>query len=216
MTRLGDGPSLGRMAPLREIDPVGLFHVMSRGNFRQRVFLDEDHYLRGVHYLDQASRRYGWVVLDWCFMPNHYHLVVQLTKGGLSDGMRELNGCFSRWSNSRTGRTGTGHLWKNRFRSVDITVERHFWEVFRYIPINPVAGRLTPLPDDWPWSGFRATMGIDFPYRFHHPAELLRYFAEAPEVARARYRAHVDEALLLGGHTTWSAREWRAARAPHA
>jgi REP element-mobilizing transposase RayT len=202
------------VAPLRDVDPFGLYHVMSRGNFRQRVFRDEEHYLRGLHYLDQASRRYAWIVLDWVFMPNHYHLVVQLTNGGLSAGMRELNGCFSRWSNSRTGRTGTGHLWQNRFRALDIAAERHFWAVFRYLPINPVAGDLTPLPDEWRWSGFRATMGIDFPYRFHQPAELLRYFAAEPEVARERYRAHVDEGLLLGGHATWSDREWSAASAP--
>jgi REP element-mobilizing transposase RayT len=96
------------VAPIRDFDPAGLYHVMSRGNFRQRVFIDEDHYLRGVHYLDQASRRYRWIVLDWCFMPNHYHLVIRLTDGGLSEGMRELNGCFSRWSNSRMGRTELG------------------------------------------------------------------------------------------------------------
>jgi putative transposase len=196
--------SLDCVAPLRDADPTGLYHVMSRGNFRQRVFLDEDHYVRGVHYVDQASHRYGWVVLDWCFMPNHYHLVIQLTDGGLSDGMRELNGCFSRWSNSRTGRTGTGHLWKNRFRSLDVKREAHFWAVTRYVPINPVAGDLTPVPDDWPWSGFRATMGIDFPYRFHQPNELLRYFAAEPDVARERYRAHIREGLLLGGHGPWS------------
>src|SRR5258708_40234546 len=119
---------------------------MSRGNFRDTIFLDADHYAKYVRLLGRVAGRRSWRVLDWCFMPNHYHLVVQLTDGGLSDGMRELNGCFSRWSNSRTGRTGTGHLWKNRFRSLDIALERHFWAVFRYVPIIPVAGHLTPLP----------------------------------------------------------------------
>jgi hypothetical protein len=112
--------------------------------------------------------------------------------------------------------TGTGHLWQNRFRSLDITAERHLWAVFRYLPINPVAGDQAPLPDEWKWSGFRATMGIDFPFRFHQPAELLRYFAAEPEVARQRYRAHVDEGLILGGHAMWSDREWSAAGAPRA
>jgi putative transposase len=196
-------PTLDRMAPLRDIDPTGLYHVMSRGNFRQQVFLDEDHYLRGVHYLDQASDRYGWMVLDWCFMPNHYHLVIQLTKGGLSEGMRELNGCFSRWSNSRTGRTGTGHVWKNRFRLLDVVREGHFWSLVRYVPLNPVVADLTPMPDDWPWSGFRATAGIDYPYRFHRPAELLRYFDARPDAALSSYRAFVDERLIQNDDLTW-------------
>jgi len=176
---------------------------MSRGNFRQRVFLDEEHYARGVHYLDQASRRYAWIVLDWCFMPNHYHLLVRLTDGGLSEGMRELNGCFSRWSNSRTGRTGTGHLWKNRFRSLDVLKEGHFWSVIRYVPINPVRGNLAPKPDDWRWSGFRANSGIEHPYRFHQPAELLRYFDARPDAALSQYRDFVGEALRHDDQPAW-------------
>jgi len=76
--------------------------------------------------------------------------------------------------------------------------------VTRYVPINPVAGDLAPAPDDWPWSGFRATIGIDFPFRFHQPAALLRYFAAEPGVARERYRAHVSEGLTLGGEAPWA------------
>ena len=192
------------MAPLREIDPEGLYHVMSRGNFRGNVFIDEDHYVRHLAILERAAKRRHWVVLDWCLMPNHYHLVVQLTDGGLSEGMRELNGCFSRWSNERTGRTGTGHLWKNRFRSLDVTREGHLWEVFRYIPLNPVAAALAKAPEEWPWCGYRATIGADYPYRFHHPAELLKYFAPSPTVALRQYRTFVGDSLGRGSQPTWS------------
>ena len=169
---------------------------MSRGNFRQRVFLDEDHYLRGLCiYVDQASDRYGWIVLDWCFMPNHHHLVVQLTKGGLSEGLREFHGCFSRWSNSQTGRTGTGHVWKNRFQSLDVVKEGHFWSLAPLRPASIQSSRISPpMPEDWPWSGFRATAGIDYPYRFHRPAVLLRYFeCEARRCVRSRTALFVDE-----------------------
>lgn len=192
------------MAPLREIDPAGLYHVMSRGNFRQEVFLDDAHYAKYVQLVDRVSRRYDWTVLDWCLIPNHYHLLVRLNSDGLSDGMRELNGCFSRWSNLRTGRTGTGHLWKNRFRHLDVVREGHFWEVARYLPINPVAAGLCALPEDWVWGGYRATIGLEYPYRFHHPAKLLRYFDARPEIARRKYRALVHEGLVRGGHVMWS------------
>jgi putative transposase len=117
--------------------------------------------------------------------------------------MRELNGCFSRWSNSRTGRTGTGHVWKNRFRLLDVVREGHFWSLVRYVPLNPVVADLTPMPDDWPWSGFRATAGIDYPYRFHRPAELLRYFEARPDAALSSYRAFVDERLIQNDDLRW-------------
>jgi putative transposase len=189
---------------LRDVDPNGIYHVMSRGNFRQKVFLDDDHYVRHTFLLGRVAIRRGWTVLDWCLLPNHYHLLIRLNDGGLSEGMRELNGCFSRWSNLRTGRTNTGHVWKNRFRSLDILREGHLWEVIRYLPINPVAAALSRIPEDWPWSGYRAAVGIEHAHRFHQPAELLRYFDNRPEVALSKYRAFVHEGLVRGGHVTWS------------
>ena len=176
---------------------------MSRGNFRDTIFLDDDHYAKYVELLARVSGRRSWCVLDWCLIPNHYHLLVQLTDDGLSDGMRELNGCFSRWSNLQTGRTGTGHVVKNRFASIEVTDEGHLFEVLRYIPNNPVKAGLATLPEDWLWSGYRATIGINHPYPFHQPNELLSYFGSRRAEALRRYRRFVSEGLAQPRHT-WS------------
>ena len=195
------------VAPLREVEPDGLYHVMSRGNFRQRTFLDDAHYARFLQLLHRVTLKRRWTVLDWCLMPNHFHLAIQLSDGGLSKGMQELNGCFSRWSNARTGRTRTGHLWKNRFKSLDLEDEAHFWEVLRYIPNNPVVDGLVERPEDWPWSGYRATIGLEHPYAFHQPAELLKYFHAIPEIAVERYKRFVYEGLVRAGAVSWSDEE---------
>jgi REP element-mobilizing transposase RayT len=192
------------VAPPREIDPQGVYHVMSRGSFRQRVFLDDDHHMRYLQLLQRVTDRRRWIVLDWCLMPNHVHLVIQLTEGGLSSGMRELNGCFSRWSNVRTGRTNTGHLWKNRFKSLDLVDDVHFRQVLRYVPNNPVAAGLVAHPEDWPWSGYRATIGLEYPYKFHQPPELLRYFADRPALALRRYMEFVNSSPVPDEHDIWS------------
>jgi putative transposase len=182
------------------VDPTGLYHVFSRGNFRQTVFLDERHYRRFVALLTRVTARRRWTILDWCLLPNHYHLILQLTEDGLSDGMRELNGCFSRWSNLRTDRTNTGHLWKNRFTSLDLVAESHLWEVIRYVPNNPVEADLARRPEDWRWSGYRATIGLEHPYPFHQPGQLLRYFGAEPQSAVKRYVRFVHEGLVRSGH----------------
>lgn len=192
------------VAPLREIDPQGVYHVMSRGNFRQRVFIDDHHYRRYLHLLQRVTNRRRWIILDWCLIPNHFHLVIQLTEGGLSDGMRELNGCFSRWSNRRTGRTGTGHLWKNRFKSLDLEDQAHFLMVARYVPNNPVKDGLVRRPEDWPWSGYRTAIGLEYPYAFHRPWELLKYFGNRPDRARPRYMKLVNLGPLPEGQDPWS------------
>lgn len=189
------------------IDPTGLYHVFSRGNYRATIFFDDDHFEKYLSLLARVARRRRWAVLDWCLMPNHFHLLLQLQEGGLSEGMRELNGCFSRWSNRQTDRTGTGHLVKNRFGSVDVIREGHLWNVITYIPLNPVRAGLTPRPEDWAWSGYRATIGLEHPRVFHEPARLLRLFTGDRAEALRRYEAIVADALVRGRQSKWSDHE---------
>jgi REP element-mobilizing transposase RayT len=199
------------MAPLRIVDPTGLYHVFSRGNYKGTIFLDRHHYTKYLALLERVARRRRWLVLDWCLMPNHFHLLIQLEAGGLSDGMRELNGCFSRWSNRQTGRTGSGHLVKNRFGCVDVIREGHLWELLSYIPLNPVRARLVQRPEEWPWSGYRATIGLEHPRGFHQPARLLRFFSDDRGEAICRYVAHVEEARVRKGREGGSDHARRAA-----
>ena len=192
------------MAPPRIVDPQGLYHVFSRGNYRAPIFIDESHATKYLSLLARVGVRRHWRILDWCLLPNHFHLLIRLTDAGLSAGMRELNGCFSRWSNRQTGRTCTGHFLKNRFGSVDVIREGHLWNVLAYIPLNPVRAGLVSRPEDWPWSGYAATTGLEYPRVFHQPAELLRLFGTNRHDAISRYLAFVEEARVRGDERGWS------------
>lgn len=192
------------MAPLREIDPTGLYHVFSRGNYKAAIFLDRDHYDKYLSLLTRVTERRRWNVLDWCLMPNHFHLLIQLEAGGLSDGMRELNGCFSRWSNMQTERTGTGHFVKNRFGCVDVIREGHLWNLLSYIPLNPVRAGIVERPEEWTWSGYPATIGLEHPRPFHQPHRLLRFFSGDRQEALRRYIALVEEARVRCRESEWS------------
>lgn len=204
MTPIRRGRTVFGMAAPRIVDPQGLYHVFSRGNFKQPIFLDEEHYRRFISGLTKVAERHKWVVLDWCLLTNHYHLFLRLQEDGLSAGMRELNGGFSRWSNRQTGRTWTGHLVKNRFGSVDVLREGHLLELVSYIPLNPVEAGLVAEPEDWPWSGYRATIGLEQPRPFHRPNELLRLLGRTRGEALRRYHALVREARARKEQASWS------------
>jgi putative transposase len=161
---------------------------MSRGNYRQAIFPDDDHSARYLFLVDRVTARRKWIVLDWCLMPNHYHLLIQLTEDGLSDGMRELNGCYSRWSNAARELTGTGHLVRNRFTCRHVVTDSHLLSVTRYLALNPVAADLVSTPDAWQMSGYRALAGIAHPLRFHRSAELLKYLDSDPQRAGQAYQ----------------------------
>lgn len=125
-------------------------------------------------------------------MSNHYHLLIQIQEGGLSSGMRELNGNFSRYRNLRQGHEW--HLFRNRFWSALIEEEGHMLQTSRYIVLNPVRARLCDRPEKWEWSSYRAFAGLDFRPTFLSTA-LLRLFGGSPARAQRAYRAFVREGL---------------------
>jgi REP element-mobilizing transposase RayT len=192
------------VARRREIDPEGTYHVMSRGNYRRVIFPDDDHVTRWLHLLTRVTAKWDWVVVDWCVMPTHFHLLVRLTDGGLSEGMRELNGCYSRWSNTVHELTGTGHLVRNRFKDRPVRDEAYFLQLLRYLAWNPVAADLTRSLEAWPWTGFRAFAGLEHPRRFHRPAEALELFSSDPKQAQLRYLEHVASGHVPQELDPWS------------
>jgi REP element-mobilizing transposase RayT len=192
------------MAERRIVDPTGTYHVMSRGNYRRTIFPDVDHATRYLFLLNRVAQRRRWIVVDWCLMPNHFHLLIRLTNDGLSAGMRELNGCYSRWSNAVREVTGTGHLVRNRFKSRLVDTDSYRLHLLRYIPLNPVKAKLTTSPSEWRWSGYRAIVGLEHPHPFHRPEEVLRTFGSTPLDAQRAYQSHVISGLVATSLGAWS------------
>jgi REP element-mobilizing transposase RayT len=149
--------------------------------------------------LARVANRYRWLVLAHCLMTNHYHLVLVLPDGGLSAGMRELNGGYSRRTNVRYGRSD--HLFRNRFFATKLEDDAHLLEACRYVVLNPVRAGLCRLPEEWPWSSYRLCAGIEFAPAYTATTELLRLFGPSPDEARRRYVAFVRAGATLVSDT---------------
>ena len=76
--------------PLRIEYPRAIHHVMSRGNLRRSVFEDERDYQRFLQGLEQTVGRFGWDLLSFVLMPNHFHLFLRTPQPNLSRGMQYL------------------------------------------------------------------------------------------------------------------------------
>jgi putative transposase len=103
---------------LRIVERDGIYHVTSRGNDGRLIFLDDPDCERFILLLEEVTWRYGWLVLGYCLMTNHVHLLVKVPREGLSEGMQELLGGYACWWNRRHGHTG--HLFRNRFYSKQV------------------------------------------------------------------------------------------------
>ena len=143
--------------PLRIQFPDGIYHVTSRGDRREAIFVDDRDRALLLDVLAQGMARFDASVLAYCLMGNHYHLVVQTRQGNLSRLMRHVNGVYAQAFNRRHDQVG--HVFQGRFGSIHVDRDAYLLEVCRYTELNPVRARLVDNPQDWPWSSYRAHCG---------------------------------------------------------
>jgi putative transposase len=175
--------------PLREVERGGIYHLGSRGNNRQPLYWADDDRSDFLRLIGDAARRWEWIVMTYCLMPNHFHLIVQVPQGGLSEGMQYLNGGYARRTNRRYGRTG--HLFRNRFWSKLIESDDQLLGTISYVVHNPVRAGLCATPEHWRWSSHRACAGLDEPPPFLAVDSVLGLFGNRRAEACLAYRRYV-------------------------
>ena len=182
------------MARALRIDfPGAVHHITSRGNERRPIFVDDRDREMFLHYLGQAIIRFGWSVTAYVLMTNHFHLVVQTPEPNLSRGMQWLNTAYVVWFNRRHERSG--HLYGGRFKAFLIEKESYFTTVLRYVVLNPVRANIVMRPEDYRWSSYRATAGLDGAPDWLDKAAALGAFAPEPTIAQTLYREFVEQTV---------------------
>ncbi len=179
--------------PIRVEYEGGLYHVTSRGNARQDVFLDSEDYQDFLRLLSMVVERYRWILYAYCFMTNHYHLLVETPQANLASGMRQLNGVYAQRFNLRHDKVG--HLFQSRYKSFLVEKDSYLLELSRYIILNPVATGIAPSPEKWPWSSYRATVGLDKGMEFLHSESILASFSPSRVNAQKLYVSFVKEGI---------------------
>ena len=130
--------------PVRLDWPGCRHHVMNRGARREPVFLDDTACAAFVGFVSELPRRFGLLVHAYALMPNHYHMLVESTRGRLSDAMGFLGSRYALWLNARH-RGWDGPVFRGRFRSVAVEREEHWHHLPICRPTASCSGR-------WPGS----------------------------------------------------------------
>lgn len=139
------------------------YHVFNRGTEKRKIFLDKSDYERFLFVLESLNRNksHGYIsesfknqalgksrskrkdfeslvnILDYCLMPNHYHLVLeQLVDGGISKFLQKVMTSYTMYFNKRYERNGV--LFQGKTKSKFITSNLHYKQVKTYIDLNPV------------------------------------------------------------------------------
>lgn len=118
-----------------------------------------------------------------------YHLIIETPDGNLSKGMRQLNGVYTQLFNRRHHRVG--HLFQGRYKSILVEKESYLLEVSRYVVLNPVRAKTVEKPEDWKWSSYRGTAGMEILHKCSTSEWILGQFGTKRRQAEKEYRAFV-------------------------
>ena len=187
--------------PLRIEYPGAVYHVTSRGNARQSIFLDDADRQVFLKILGHVIGKYNWLCHAYCLLDNHYHLLLETPDPNLALGMRQLNGVYTQRVNRRHNRVG--HVFQGRYKAILVEKNEHLLELCRYIVLNPVRAGMVSDPRKWNWSSYQATAYAVKPPSFLAVDWILSQFAKKKNTARASYRKFVDDGLLSKDETPW-------------
>jgi putative transposase len=126
---------------------------------RRDLFLD---------LLEQARKRYRFVVVGYVVMPEHFHALISEPETGTpSTVMQVVKQRFARQvlRQRRRRKRATqpslwedhelAHVWQARFYDFNVWGQRKRVQKLRYMHANPVKRGLVLEPGQWAWSSFR-------------------------------------------------------------
>ena len=171
------------------------YHVIVRGNQRQKIFADERDRVTYLARIEHYRERYGFSLYAFVLMPNHVHLLIETKKVFLSKIMQGIQFTYTQMYNRRH-RT-LGHLFQGRFKAILCDRNRYLLELVRYIHLNP--GRLRKPIDPWKyrWSSHGAYLGKKIAVRVKTEA-VLGQLGRSLGQARRAYVRFLEEGLGEG------------------
>ena len=129
-------------------------HCVQRGNYRQRIFLNNNDRVQYLEWINEYRQKYALEIWAYCLMINHVHFIVVPKKmDSMAKTFSLAHMRYSQYCNSKLNRKG--HLWQARFYSCPLDDE-HLYEAIRYVEMNPVRAGLVEKPEDYLWSSAKA------------------------------------------------------------
>jgi putative transposase len=167
-------------------------HIVQRGHNQQTVFAQDGDRLAYLSTLREFRAELHLKLYGYCLMTNHVHLIVDPGDGPhrLSLLMKRLAGRHTRRVNCLLQRTGTA--WSGRFKCSPIETDRYLLACTRYVDLNPVRAGIVPEPQLYPWSSYRAHIGMT-PCEWLDPDPCYLGLAATPSLRQQRYREFVEQ-----------------------
>lgn len=133
--------------------PGAFYHVLTRGNQKQKIFLDKQDFRKYLQILAEYKARYAFLLYGYVLMPNHVHLLIETGETPLSKILQGINQRYTMYFNWKY--ETVGHIFQGRYKAILCDREEYLLSLIKYIHSNPVKAKLVEDLDKYPWSSHR-------------------------------------------------------------
>ena len=166
-----------------------LYHILSRGNEQQDIFLNNDDRAVFLKALGEMAERFEVSIFAYVLMGTHYHLLLRTNKANLSRSMQWLGTTYTRRFNLSHLRRG--HLFQGRYKSILVQNNAYLMQLSCYIHRNPLRADLVDRLADYRWSSYRVYAYKRKPPSWLNTELILSQFDEKDQ--RRAYREKVQK-----------------------
>jgi putative transposase len=184
------------MARKPRIEYDGAFyHVITRGNQRQKIFKVLADYQQFLQVLVTYKARYSFHLYAYVLMGNHVHLLIETKETPLSKILQGVNQSYTLYFNHKY--KTVGHLFQGRYKAILCDREAYLLGLLKYIHTNPVRAKISETPGAYRWSSHQAYAGRNNPLGLVDTDQVLRMFSENKARARTQYKIFMNDAATL-------------------
>ena len=145
----------------RNLQSESFIHITQQCEWQKFLFETEEMREYYLWLLKEVITKYGLLVLGYCIMKNHIHLLVKVGADAVrvSRAMQSLAGRMAQHFNRVNGTKG--HFWRDRFSSTHIGSSAHFKNVISYIDANALNHQQGIDPIRWKYCSYHELQNCD-------------------------------------------------------
>lgn len=155
------------MTRRRNLNPESYYHVTMRGNNRQPIFGSHRDMEELMRIFQHAHDRYPFHLLAYCFMTNHYHILIKTESASLSKIMALINRRYTASYSKRYNHVG--RIYQRRYFAKEVKSYPGLLAVSKYIHRNPIDTK-EPIVQRIEWYPYSS-----YPYYFEESKKSPRF-----------------------------------------
>lgn len=167
------------------------YHVITRGNQRQKIFMDSVDYEKYLRTLAIYKNRYSYRLYGHVLMSNHIHLLIETGETPLSKILQGINQSYTLYFNRRYNTIG--HLFQGRYKAILCDRDNYLLALLKYVHRNPLRARISEILETYRWSSHHAYTNKHDTAGLVDVDQALRLFSENKSRARKLYRNFMDD-----------------------